>query len=260
MIRFVYNRRAMTSVQLEHHDGVCLLKVSRAPVNAIDLPLALELAGAVERAVAGGDRALVIAGAAGVFSAGLDLKRVPTYGPEDQRAMIRAVNRLVAGLYACPLPVVAAITGHAIGGGLIVALCADYRVCTTAPCQLALTEIRAGVAFPAAPMAVLRGELDPSVTRVLTLRATPLDPQRALAMRLVDELQPAEEVVARALAVADELGRLPASAYGQVKYQLRAEAIAKARAAADSDGDPLLAAWLGPDAASASAAVLKPQT
>src|SRR5262249_61428695 len=97
--------------------------------------------------------ALVITGAGACFCAGLDLKRVPLYGPEEQRAMVTAINQMVTALYACPLPVVAAVNGHAIAGGLILTLACDYRIRTTATCQLGITEARAGIPFPAAATA-----------------------------------------------------------------------------------------------------------
>src|SRR5437773_2029575 len=126
----------MNQVVIEHDGPVAVFRLNRPPANAIDLGFAAELETALTAVASGEARAIVVTGTQECFSAGLDLKVVPRYGLEQQRAMVTAVNRLLAQLYACRLPVVAAVTGHAIAGGLVVALACDYRVGTTAPCKL----------------------------------------------------------------------------------------------------------------------------
>jgi enoyl-CoA hydratase len=232
-------------VAVESRGDVALLRLARPPANAIDLTLARALDEAVAGALAG-HAALVLAGTGACFCAGVDTKAVPAYDDGDKRELIRSINRLVRTLYGCKLPVVAAVTGHAIGGGLIIALTADYRVCTTAPCKLSLSEARAGIPFPAAPLAVMQAELAPQVARVLALRALPIDPAAALASGLVDELAPPEALVERACAVAADMATIPRAAYAMVKQQLRGPALARIAGVVERDDDPLLSAWLTP--------------
>src|SRR5437588_3712 len=92
-------------------------------------------------------RAPQLAGRPGFFSAGADLKAVPGYGPEQQRAMITGINRMALGVYDLPCPVVGAITGHAIAGGLVLALCTDVRVASSEG-RYGLTEVKVGVPYP----------------------------------------------------------------------------------------------------------------
>src|SRR5262249_36275631 len=141
---------------------------------------------------------------------------------------------------------VAAVTGHAIGGGLVLALAADYRVCTSAPCKLSLSEARAGIPFPAAPIAVVRAELSPSTARQLVLRASPIDPAAALAAAVVDELAKPDTVVERACAVAEEMATIPRAGYVKVKGQIRGPMMARIAAVIDDDDDPLLVDWFTP--------------
>src|SRR5436305_5286744 len=109
----------MKHVALRDHDGgVVVLSADRPPANAMDVGLLGELVEAVERLAHEVPRALVLAGRPGFFSAGADLKAVPGYGPEQQRAMITGINRMALGVYDLPCPVVGAITGHAIAGGV----------------------------------------------------------------------------------------------------------------------------------------------
>ena len=82
----------------------------------------------------------------------MDTKAAATLDREGQRAGVEAINSLVTTLFGLPLPVVAAVNGHALGGGLIVPLACDVLVATRADCKLGLTEVVAGVPFPAAPL------------------------------------------------------------------------------------------------------------
>jgi len=248
----------MEHIALERDGAVAVFRFNRPPANAIDLNFADEIEAAFSDLLAEPDLgAIVVTGSGACFSAGLDLKRVPLYGPAEQRAMVTTINRMISRLYAAPLPVVGAINGHAIAGGLIVALVCDYRVGSSAPCKLGVTEARAGIPFPAAAMTVLRAELAPPVARVLALRADNVDPQTALAWGLVDELQPAERVLPVAVDVARGLARIPRDAYARIKRQLRAAAIAAIDETLARGSDPMLEAWLSAEAPAASAALLR---
>ena len=72
--------------------------------------------------------AVVLTGSGGFFSGGVDLKLAPTLSADEQRGMVAGINRMFADWYGFPRPVVAAVNGHAVAGGMILALCADHRV------------------------------------------------------------------------------------------------------------------------------------
>src|SRR6185437_4265626 len=95
-----------------------------------------------------------------------------------QRAMVEGINRMFAGWYSFPRPVVAAVTGHAVAGGFILALCADWRVVSTEG-RFGLTELRAGLPYPAAAILTVRAELAPAQARRFVLRADLTDSQGA---------------------------------------------------------------------------------
>lgn len=247
-----------TLVHLEHEGEVATLRLDRPPANAIDLDLAKQLEAVLAR-LEERDRpaALVVTGSGSCFSAGLDLKVVPRYGPEEQRRLIVTLNWLIARLYALPLPTVAAVNGHAVAGGLVLTLACDYRVCSDDPAmRLGLTETRVGIPFPVAAMAVVESELAPEVARKMVLVARNVAPETALHQGVVDELQPADRVLPRALEAARELAAAPRTAYARIKHQLRAGAIAAMREAL-AEKDPLLASWLSEETAAAAARVLK---
>jgi enoyl-CoA hydratase len=244
-------------LKVDRRDGLAIVTLSRPPVNALNL-------GIVESALAllsdlEGDpelRAVVVTGSGSCFSAGLDLKEAPCYSAAEQRRMIGAINRLLFHMFGLRRPTVAAMNGHAQGGGLVLALSCDYRVGPLGSFKLGLTEARAGVPYPTAALAVVKSELPVHAARSLVLGAHNVDPETALRLGVVDELQPPPQVLARALAVAADLARFPAESYIHSKRALRQEALARMRAAIDNGHDDLLDHWLTQDTVSASLRLL----
>jgi enoyl-CoA hydratase/carnithine racemase len=243
-------------IRVEEAGEVAIVRIDRPPANALDLELLAEGHAVRERLASAEPRAVVITGRERFFSAGMDLKAAPNLSVSEQRQTVDGINRLFAGWYAFPRPVVAAVNGHAIAGGLILALCADHRVGATEG-KLGLTELRAGIPYPLAAISVVRAELTAPAARRLALAAALVDPQEALDLGVLDELRPVEEVLPRAIEVGTELGALPSVAYGQVKRQLRGPTIeAIDRALAGGAGDPVLGSWIGPEARAAAASLL----
>jgi len=244
---------AQRHLTVEEHGDVALVRIDRPPANAMDLELLAE--GEEVRAQLEQRRpgAVVLTGREGFFSAGVDLKVAPTLGPEEQRAMVAGINRLFAGWYAFPRPLVCAVSGHAIAGGMILALCGDVRVASTEG-KLGLTELRAGIPYPAAAIGVVRHELSPQAARLFVLQADLVTPQRAAELGAVDEIATPDQVVPHALKVAAALAALPRDAYERVKRQVRGPAIAAIEAAVADD--PMYAGWLGDETAGAAAGIL----
>lgn len=243
-------------VRLECSDGIATLHLDRPPVNAIDLALILQAEAALAEVATMDIRALVLTGAGACFSAGLDLKQVPLYSIDDQRRTIEAINRACARLYALPVPVVGAINGHAIAGGLVLALACDHRVGARGNSKLGLTETRAGIPFPAVAMSIVQAELSGAVARRLTLMARNYGPEEALRDGILDELCDAGAVLERARAVAADLGSTPRDGYARIKRQLRAAAIAR-HDEVIAGGDALVEAWFSAETGAASASLLR---
>src|SRR3954469_20322869 len=186
-------------IHIEASGDVAVVRIDRPPANALDLDLLAEGDAVREQLANEEPGAVVITGRERFFSAGMDLKAVPELSPAEQRQTVDGINRLFSGWYAFPRPVVAAVNGHAIAGGLILALCADHRVCADGDGKLGLTELRAGIPYPAAAIAVVRAELTAPAARRLVLGAALVGPEEALELGVVDELRAPEEVLPRAL-------------------------------------------------------------
>ena len=240
---------------IEQRGEIALVRMDRPPANAMDQELLSDGRMVLHELQAADPAAVVITGRPGFFSAGVDLKLAPTLDRDGQRELVEGINRTFLDWYGFPRPVVSAVNGHAIAGGLILALTGDQRI-GAGDGKLGLTELRAGIGYPAAAMAIVKAELTPPVARTLGLAAELVDMRHGLELGLIDELVEPDRLVERALEVAEGLGALPRSAYPRVKEQLRGETIAAVRAQLEAGDDPILAGWVGAEAASASAAIL----
>lgn len=231
----------MSHVNIDTDGDVTVLRLARPPVNAMSPELTDELEAAV-REHGGSASAIVLTGEGKCFSAGVDTKLATGFDAAQLEQMVRGINAVYRTMYACPVPLVAAVNGHALAGGFVMALAADVVVATDAECALGLAEVRAGVPFPLVPLALVHSELDPSAQRVLAQTGRNLTPQEALELRVIDEVAPADGLMERAVALAGELAALPA--YGPVKAQLRARVLSEIDAGIEADADPMLTNWL----------------
>ena len=246
----------MRFVSIEQHDDVAVVRVDRPPANAMDPELLADAVAATEEIAAAGPGAVVLTGRPGFFSAGADLKVVPTLDADGQRAMVDGINGLCMSWYGLARPVVCAVNGHAIAGGLVFALCADYRI-AAADGRYGLTELRAGVPYPTMAIAVVAAELSAPAARRLVLRADLVDAADLRELGAFDEVVPSDEVLDRALVVARDLAALPSSAYAATKRRLRAPTLELAAGLQAGEADPLGDAWTGADTASRAAAILR---
>ena len=224
-------------VSVEAGDVVTLVRIDRPPANAINLELLDELVTALEALVVDAPAAVVIAGRAGVFSAGVDLKAVPEYGPDEHRRMASGINRMVLATYGLRCPVIAAVTGHAIAGGLVLALCADLRIASLHG-RYGLTEVKVGVPYPQAAIGVVRAELPAHAARNLALSNRLIDGTEAMHLGLFDEALPPDAVLPRAIELATRTAAFPADVYAATKRELRSSTVADITAAVESE--PLL--------------------
>lgn len=224
--------------------GIDTLRIEHGKANALDVELCLGL----EAALAGAERVegpLVLTGAGSIFSAGVDLFRVVDGGRAYIERFLPALNSLFLRLFMLPRPVVAAVNGHAIAGGCILACACDYRVMAEGKGRIGLPELTVGVPFPASAIELLRSVIDPAHLHEFLLMGRTYDPHEAASARLVNEVVPAESLMERARDVARDLGARPAASYRITKQFLRAPA-AERIVAAERDLAGLVDAWAAP--------------
>lgn len=214
-------------VILREDDGeVAVLRLSHGGLNLMDAEL-LEAIALEFRELPGGDaRSVVITGHGQVFCAGLDLKRYMEGGADYGGQLPLLLGRAFEAVFSCPLPVVAAVNGHAIGGGCVLACCADIRIMADGEGRIGLPELRVGVSFPRAALEIVRYAVGGVSARRLVLGARTYCPEQAVELRLVDEVVPAGELFDRAKTVARALAeQSPADTFTVTKAQLHRDAI-----------------------------------
>jgi enoyl-CoA hydratase len=218
---------------------VAVLRIEHGRVGALDV----ELLNALAEAVAATDRALVITGSGSCFSAGVDLRRILDGGRPYTAELLAALSRTFRVVFDHPRPTVAAVNGHAIAGGCVLALACDVRLMSGG--RIGLTELAVGVPFPTAALEVVRHALGSRADQVL-LGAQTTDRERALALGMVDELPEPADLLPRAVALATELAARSPESYRLAKVQLHRSANAAIEATADGDA-AVLAGWTSDD-------------
>jgi enoyl-CoA hydratase len=243
----------MSQVRIETRDGVIWLVLDRAPVNALDSGFCNELSDKLDALAAepeGGP--VVLTGSGTTFCAGVDLKSVVRYDRSEQDDMLRALNRLFRAAYGFPRPLIGAINGHAIAGGLILALTCDMRL--GAGGLFGLAEVRVGIPYPVAAIEIAKAELG-AHARSFVLFGQPVSAEQACAMGVLETLCAPGDLIQKASTAARSAATLPAIGFARIKRQLRADVLGKADLAFNDD--PLLGNWLSPETLSASASVLR---
>ncbi|SFW88153.1 enoyl-CoA hydratase/isomerase family protein [Amycolatopsis australiensis] len=204
---------------LESHHDVAVLRIDHGGGNTLDTASCRELVLRLEEA--GQARAVVLTGTGGIFSAGVDLKRLHAGGAAYVSEFLPLLSDALLAVFGFARPVVAALNGHAIAGGAVLAAACDHRVLTTGPGRVGVTELLAGLPFPLAALEILRCAYGTAPLPWLTYTGETHGGEEALARGLVDELAAPGEVLERALAVATRLGELPAEAFAHTKAQIR---------------------------------------
>jgi enoyl-CoA hydratase len=234
-------------MRVEAAGELAVVRIERPPANALDLELLETVLQTLAQLRVDEPRAVVLTGSGRFFSAGLDVKVLPALEDDGKRSMVEGVNKMFAGWYGLPFPLVCAVTGHAVAGGMVLALCGDVRVASS-EAAYGLTEARVGVPYPACAAEILRSELTAVAARRLVLGADMFEPGVALELGLFDELRPPELVEQRAVELATELAEMPGSAYGISKRALREGALERMERAL-VEVDPVIRFWqerLGP--------------
>ncbi len=235
----------MSLVRTEVRDEIAILTLDRPKANAFSP----ELVSALSEALAAQDaaRGVVLASAMpGMFSAGWDLPRIVDANRAAMENFVGSFCDLVRQLFVFGPPLVAALPGHAIAGGLIVAMGADERLAANGKGKFGLSEVILGVSVPQCLMEPFRHVVGARHMERLAATGENVGVEEALAIGLVDRVVPAEELLDRALERARFLAGLAPAAHAAIKRRSRAATVARFDQARDHD--PFLDLWFGEDA------------
>ncbi len=215
-------------------DGeIALLHLDDGKANALSDATIGELLDGLARAEREA-KAVVLAGRPERFCAGFDL-RVMMSGPDTAQALVRRGADLLLALYGAPLPVVAACTGHALAAGAMVLLASDVRVGAAGAYRIGLNELAIGLPLPVLAMELARDRLSTAELPRATLGARIYAPEEAARAGFLDEVVPADRLLARAREEAARLGAFPRGAWHATKKRLRGGTIQHIRDTFEDD-------------------------
>ena len=238
----------MSGIRIEKSGRLAVLRMDKARGNAIDEAFVGEMAAAV--AAVGQDvgvrGVLLASGHPKLFCPGLDLVSLFAYDRPGMDRFMKAFSDMAIGLFALEKPMLAAISGHAVAGGCVLALTADHRILRRGA-QIGLNEVRVGVPLPWSVALLLRASVPAhALSRVALLGANFTDAD-AVGLGLVHEIHEAVGFEAACVARLAEFADKDARALGTTKSYLRASILLEMRAQEDARRGDFLDSWFSPE-------------
>jgi len=221
-------------VNLIDHGQIVEISLQRPPVNAMNQQLIDELLAAHDTAVGRGSEAVILSGSPGMFSGGLDVPELLTYDRDAIGRFWQSFFLLMFRIASSPIPVFAAITGHAPAGGAVLALHCDRRIAAAGDFKLGLNEVHVGLPVPRNIIYALETIVGFRNAARLTTSGALLSPTEALEIGLVDELAAAESTVEVSLAAARALIELPPVAMNATRLAAKADFLGRLGTADDA--------------------------
>ena len=217
-------------LQFSLTNGIATLTMDDGKANAMAPAMSSALNAGLDRAASEGAKAVIIKGRPGLLCGGFDLKIIR--GDDDAlKAQMRdAGMALLERLYLSPLPIIFAVTGHAVAMGALLLFAGDWRVGTRGDFRLGLNETGIGLSLPIAGLELARDRLAPTVLSEATINATLYSPDQAAGIGYLDEAVEAADLDAAAQAAAERLAALDPAAFALTKSKVRQPTIDRIRA------------------------------
>jgi enoyl-CoA hydratase/carnithine racemase len=226
-------------IERQTSDGIVTLRLAHGKASALDVELCEGITAALRESLQA--RAVILTGTGSIFSAGVDLFRMTGEGAPYVDRFFPALRDTFEELYRFPRPVVAAVNGHAIAGGCLMAAACDYRLMSGG--KIGVPELLVGVPFPSIAIDILQHATGRHAQQLAYSGAT-IAPAEAREKGLIDEVVEPDKLVARAEEVARQLAAIPAESFRLTKLQLRRVAVDPDPAAVAVWSDPAIHAHI----------------
>jgi enoyl-CoA hydratase len=235
------------SVEVQRIEGVSVVRLKGGRANAMSASLLQELEATFTDLLHGDAAPVVITGQGNAFSAGLALPDLIDLDRAGMRDFIAGFERAMQRVLALPRPVVAAINGHAIAGGCVLALMCDARVAVDGPAQLGLNEVQLGIGLPSLVIEPLRARLPAASMLPVAYEGRLFPVSEALKVGLVDAVVAAGELETACLAKARAMAKAPL-AFMQIKQALLRPVLEAVTRNAVVEREAWLDSWFGAEA------------
>lgn len=214
---------------------ITLFELAYGRANALDLDILAAIRAALDDLAQDPSiRAVVLTGRGSMFSAGVDLPQLLQKGPDYLFSMWAAIDRSLLRLIQFPKPIAAAVNGHAIAGGCLLAQACDYRIMARGRALIGVPELRVGVPFPRMALEVMRHSLSPSAFQRVVYLGRNFSVDEALETGLLDEAVPRKDLLDRAYEIAESLAAIPADSFAANKRDVRLPTVEAFRSHDDS--------------------------
>lgn len=215
-----------TDVFVEDRDGIRLLSLSRGKANALSTEFAHALHNAALAAQEDDSvRGVVLTSTnPKIFSAGFDLRTLAHATDEEFARFVRVFDSLFFDLFLLGKPLVAALTGHAVAGGALLASTADFRLAAEGPGTIGLPEVTLGIHVPRHYLEAMRTTVGEQALTHWALLGETMPFAEARTLGAIDRIVPANRLVEEAVAFARRLGAAPSEVYAAIKRDLRGAA------------------------------------
>ena len=228
---------------VQRDDGVLVVTLAHGKANVMDLEFCTALAERFEAFAAAPPAALVVTGQGRIFSAGVDLNRLLDGGADYARSFLPSLDRMLLALLGVPCPVVAAINGHAIAGGCLLAVAADRRLMARGGGRIGMPELRVGVPFPPVALELARSVVQSHALQRALAGGETFEVDVAQAVGLIDAPVEAEQLLEQATALAADLAGIAAPSYALTKAMLQQPLHARIAAQTAAHGARVDALW-----------------
>jgi enoyl-CoA hydratase/carnithine racemase len=206
---------------VERKGDIEILRMQYGPANAMDVDFCVGLTNAVLELASSSSRAIVLTGQGKIFGAGVDLPQLLEGGIDYVRRFLPALDDVLEALFFCHKPIVAAVNGHAIAGGCLLACCADRRIMAAGKGRVGVPELRVGVPFPTVAMEIMRARTAPSYYEEVTLGGETYSAEDARQRGLIDVVVAADQLLSEALTAAESLAAIRPAIFSFSKQQAR---------------------------------------
>jgi enoyl-CoA hydratase len=221
----------METITYAREGDLGFIRMDDGKANAMDAAFFAALDAAMDAAEADAPKAVIFQGRPGFFSGGLNVKTLPGLGPQGLKELHSTFARTMTRAFLLPLPTVAAAEGHAVAGGLILALACDLRFVLDGPFRLQMNEVLIGIGLPSWVLAITGAGIPPKRHVEALLHARAYSPKEAASIGFFDGLvEEGGDVIARAKEAAAGLAALNPGAYALSKRRLRGPAVERAMA------------------------------
>ncbi len=212
----------MSFVHVSIDGEIATVTLSRGKVNALNEPMVEEITKSFEDLATDNEvKSIIFTGSGKFFSFGFDVPEFLSYPKNDFIRYLEKFTRLYTALFCFPKPVVAALNGHTIAGGCMLATACDLRLMVTGKARISLNEITFGAPVPAGTLEMLKYCVGSRNAQSIVYSGAMYSAEEAFQLGLVDQISSEDSLAEDARKIAQELAQKDSSAFRSIKHLLR---------------------------------------